>query len=307
MEINLFNIQKNSASLIPEKTRNAALAVINEREKYLSSEVVRSKLSPTELAIAISGTKQPIKLYAEKDLNDEIFTMAMFVSRDVGIRHWDNEEKMAYESIRFLKVLTAHYSDLSIEEVKGAFELAAVGALDEYLPRDKDGNPDKNHYQTFSMEYYTKILNAYRKKKSGVWSKAKLALPTPASVISEKVREYNAKAIVAEIYDAYIAYQSGVQPNFVISIYITNLIEKGYIKELPKPLKKDYERSYREMLVSNLPRDEKKKLKEAYALPGMPDYFKNEAQRMANNRAIAKLFDAWIERGFDIIEKKEKK
>ena len=60
--------------------------------------------------------------------------------------------------------------------------------MDDFLPRDKQGNPDKNHYQQFNSEYLSKILNAYKRKQNVVIDKAFKALPdsritfTPAMI-----------------------------------------------------------------------------------------------------------------------------
>lgn len=304
MNLTLFNNQINGNNNTKLALSNQKLlAVIEQKQTMLLEPKVLAKLSPIELSIAQAGTKTPLRLTEERELEKSVLVSARFICRDVGIRHWDDKEKMKYESIRFFSVLKSYYSELTVDEINSAFEMASTGMLDEYLPKDKNGDPDKNHYQQFSVEYYTKILNAFRKKKGDIWGKVRLALPAPEMVIPESVRKRNYQELINDIYNAYIAYQKGVSPRFEISIYIKELIERGHLKELPTPVLEDYEKAYRAMLVSSLPSEEKKKLKAEYALPGMPEYFKNEAQRTANNRAIAQVFDVWIKNNFDLIEK----
>lgn len=68
---------------------------------------------------------------------------------------------------------------MTLADIKLAFELATTGELDDYLPKDSQGNPDKKHYQQFNADYFAKILNAYRRKQNGVIHKAYKALPEP--------------------------------------------------------------------------------------------------------------------------------
>ena len=72
-----------------------------------------------------------------------------------------------------------------------AFELATTGELDDYLPKDSQGNPDKKHYQQFNADYFAKILNAYRRKQNGVIHKAYKALPEPKKELTpQQIRQF---------------------------------------------------------------------------------------------------------------------
>ncbi len=71
-----------------------------------------------------------------------------------------------------------------------AFELATTGGLDDYLPKDSQGNPDKKHYQQFNADYFAKILNAYRRKQNGVIHKAYKALPEPKKELTPEEKRY---------------------------------------------------------------------------------------------------------------------
>lgn len=305
MDLKLFNdhLHGKTTALVA-KRHEKGLAVIEQKRVMLSAPEVQAKLSSVEMSLAEAGTKTLIRFMAEETLVGKVKVMAKGLARDAGIKTW-NDEAMQYDYTRFYHILKSYYGDLSIEEVIKAFDLAMVGMLDDYLPKDKNGDPDKNHYQHFSVEYTTKILNAYRKKKGDVWGKVRLALPAPQMVISEEERRRNYQSMVNDIYDAYIAYQRGVSPRFPVAMYIDELITRKHIKALPKPSKDDYEKAYRSMLLDpHLPREQKKRLKEEYAMPNvMPTYIALEAQRAANNRAIARCFDKWIKQGFDLIEK----
>lgn len=309
MDLTLFN-KSVGANIPKQKGAERALAVIDQKKVMLTMPEVAAKLSPTEMAIAQAGVLDLIRFLPDNKLIEEVKKLVWGICQDVGIRGMDKEdEKAQYDRTRFFTVLKKYYGDLSVNEVKAAFELAAVGTLDEYLPKDREGNPDKNHYQAFNLEYYSKILNAYRKKKSDVWGKVRLALPVPEVVISEEERQRNHQFLINEIYDAYIAYQKGVSPNFPLSIYIKELQAQNHIKELPVPTKKDYEKAYRKLLLSDMPRDVKKKIRTEYEankdlkILKTSGSIKTEAELTVYNNAIAKIFDTWIAQGFDLIEK----
>ncbi len=58
-----------------------------------------------------------------------------------------------------------------------AFEMSLTGELDDFLPRERDVQPDRNHYQQFNAEYVCKILNAYKGRRAWVLRKANEAIP----------------------------------------------------------------------------------------------------------------------------------
>ena len=164
---------------LPEK-RNTAIAV-----RRNMPETALASLSPIERNLWEASTKRSISDYPVEELTDHVGKLATMIARDAGIREVD-----AYNAARFLDILRKYYYSLSLSEVKVAFELGMTGQLDEYLPKDKHGNPDNHHYQSFSVEYVTKILNAYKKKFSDVQAKAYTALPEPKREVSDSEKEY---------------------------------------------------------------------------------------------------------------------
>lgn len=300
MDLTLFKENLNGGLQNTEKNQRL-LDIIDGKKAMLQAPEVAVKLSPTEFAIAQAGTLTPIRLTSEEDLIGQVAKAARGICKDVGIREREDPDKMKYNSTRFFTILKKHYSEFSINEVKAAFELASVGALDDYLPKDRDGNPDKNHYQAFNVEYYSKILNAYRKKRGDVWGKVRQALPVTVAVISEEEKKRNRQLIVNEIYDAYIDYQKGKHPRFEVAVYIKVLIEEGHVKDIPKPLKKDIDKAYKNLFNSEMDRKEKKIVINNYHNNIREGLLLSEGQRVANNRVIASVFDVWMKRGFDLI------
>lgn len=167
-------------SNLPDINKATGLAVIDGTQKK-SVEVRREianipqamqALSGVEREIFLASTKTPISEIEQKILVEYTDKLAKYITRDAGIKSFE-----VYDVARFMDILTKYYSSFTLSEIKLAFELAMTGELDEYLPRDRDGRPDKNHYQSFNVEYITKILNAYRKRKRDTEHKAYTALP----------------------------------------------------------------------------------------------------------------------------------
>lgn len=63
-------------------------------------------------------------------------------------------------------ILSKRYKDFSLRDVHEAFELLVSRDLDSFLPKDKNGQPERNHYGNFSVDFVFGILSAYRKMKT---------------------------------------------------------------------------------------------------------------------------------------------
>ena len=148
-----------------------------DRQTLLMQPAVQWKLNSTDLAIANAAIEIPIRKITDQDLLPKIGTMVKFLCRDIGVAYWHDAETIKYDAARFFDTVRKYYNDLSIKQIKMAFELAQIGELDDWLPKDKNGNPDNKHYNNFNVGYYTKILKAFRAKNSRVWNKARKALP----------------------------------------------------------------------------------------------------------------------------------
>ena len=96
---------------------------------------------------------------------------------------------------------------MTLADIKLAFELATTGELDDYLPKDSQGNPDKKHYQQFNADYFAKILNAYRRKQNGVIHKAYKALPEPKKELTPEEKRYYHNQAVARCREVFLQYK----------------------------------------------------------------------------------------------------
>lgn len=144
---------------------------------------VLSKLTPVESEMLQNENFRSVGEIADNELIPTLSTLIASISIDVGITNKDNKE-MSYMGARIVEVIKKYYSFISLQDVKTAFELLCVGELDNYLPRIK-GAPDKNHYQKFNIDYFSKVMKAYLKKKNEAIGKAYTLLPEEKATQSE--------------------------------------------------------------------------------------------------------------------------
>lgn len=186
---------------LPEKadTQNVALAIYNAnpgtmaidiRRKMVQLPEVAKALTPVEKYIFAASTKTQISEMDDGVLVSKTAQMFRFIAMDVGYIIPQNENDWAYIQTRLVDILKRYYSYLTLADIKLAFELATTGELDEFLPRDSQGNPDKKHYQQFNADYFAKILGAYRKKQNEVIGKAYKALPEPKREMTPEQKRY---------------------------------------------------------------------------------------------------------------------
>lgn len=187
--------------ILPEKVnvQNVALAIYNPQPGTKAIEIRRQMvqlpdiakaLTPVEKYIFAASTKTQISEMDDGVLVSKTAQMFRFIAMDVGYIIPQNENDWAYIQTRLVDILKRYYSNLTLADIKLAFELATTGELDEYLPRDSQGNPDKKHYQQFNADYFAKILGAYRKKQNEVIGKAYNALPEPKREMTPEQKRY---------------------------------------------------------------------------------------------------------------------
>lgn len=187
---------------LPEKAnvQNVALEIYNPkpgtkaieiRRKMVQLPEVAKALNPVEKYIFAASTKTQISEIDDKTLVDKLANMLKYIAMDIGFIIPQDIEDWQYIQSRILDILKRYYSNYTLSDVKLAFELATTGELDEFLPKDKHGNPDKNHYQQFNADYLSKILNAYKRKQNVVIDKAFKVLPEPkCEMTPQQIRQF---------------------------------------------------------------------------------------------------------------------
>lgn len=180
---------------LPEKSnvKNVALEIYNPKPRTKAIEIrrkmvqlpeVAKALNPVEKYIFAASTKTQISEIDDETLVTKLANMLKYIAMDVGFIIPQITEDWQYIQARTLDILKRYYSNFTLSDIKLAFELATTGELDEFLPKDKHGNPDKNHYQQFNADYFAKILKAYKQKQTDVIDKAYKAIPEKNNEIS---------------------------------------------------------------------------------------------------------------------------
>lgn len=185
------NVQNVALEIYNPKPRTKAIEI---RRKMVQLPEVAKALNPVEKYIFAASTKTQISEIDDETLVTKLANMLKYIAMDVGFIIPQITEDWQYIQARTLDILKRYYSNFTLSDIKLAFELATTGELDEFLPKDKHGNPDKNHYQQFNADYLSKILKAYKQKQTDVIDKAYKALPEQKTVYTPAmIREFEIK------------------------------------------------------------------------------------------------------------------
>jgi len=297
--------------MLPDKTNQSLQLfelsenkLIRARQLMLQVPEVKSKLSNIDSLITKATTNEIIRDLKDEYIVSQISVIVPLICRDLGIKKWYSDENdKKYVCARFMKALNRFYQNLSFNSIVLAFELLSVGELDEFLPNDRFGKPDRNHYQEFSYEFYTRVLNAYQKKTSEVWSKVRLSLPKVESQISDEEKKRLTNEIINDIFISFDEYKNKqTNPNFDLEVHLNVLIENNLVEKLPYK-DENLKRAYNRLLISNhISKFDKKKMIENFEKKVISDGLKLEAQRIENNLTIKNYFDSLIQNKKDIRE-----
>lgn len=271
------------------------------QERYLalmSSPEVISIYSSLEKRVIDGALKDTIEIISDDFLIQKVSVLTKYICMDLGIKDRHDNEMMKYINSRLFTMLKGHYSDFTIEDIKLSFELLEIGTLDKWLPKNNDGTANREHYQSFNVKFYTKVLNAYRNYKKEIFGKGQRHLFKLKSgdefVISAEQRAANSQVTIDDICASFNAYKfESVKPNFILSIFITTLIEKGKMT-LPKATTREIIEAKNEIAERETSRSVRKDMLEKYHNGIISSQIESLAQIKANNNAIAKYYDELI-------------
>lgn len=150
-------------------------AVVVRRE-MAKIPAVMDALGQVERSVFLASTDKTIAEYDANELSIELAKALKWIAKDVGYRATDESER-GYLVVRVAEILKRYYDGLTMRDFKMAFEMSITGELDDYLPKGRDGQADRGHYQQFNAEYVCKILNAYKYRRAAVLKKANDAMP----------------------------------------------------------------------------------------------------------------------------------
>lgn len=92
----------------------------------------------------------------ERERNQRVGKMLVWIFKDLGI----SKELDPYDAVRLLGFIELHHPKLTALDLHTAFEYFLAGRFAEAL------GPKHDHYQSFSVAFYSKIFRAYTQEQS---------------------------------------------------------------------------------------------------------------------------------------------
>ena len=148
METAFANINiKTLATVQPEQPpRQSAVTIALQR----LADTNTAQLSNVDALILTAAKNATIGEMQPTEIAAAVNQCFKFIAIDVGYKRPADDAEWQYIVVRLADVLKRHFYDLTIEDVKTAFELLTVGDLDNYLPINSNGEPDRSHYQNLT-------------------------------------------------------------------------------------------------------------------------------------------------------------
>lgn len=278
-------------------------AVVARREIAKIPEVVES-LEPLERSIFMASIAKTIAEYRPEELAGELAAALKYIAKDVGYRESDDKER-GYLVVRVCEILKRYYGGLSLKDFRMAFEMSITGELDDYLPKGRDGQADRGHYQQFNAEYVCKILNAYRAKRAQVLKKANDAIPEPEPERDEKMEAIYRNMTRKECINAYNYYKAHaalpmMSPILEMLVY-QMLSEVGLAEEVEVTMEEQaeiFQRTINRYASKGMVGDMNRLREEGRESPEI----QHGAYCLARRNALAATFRRMVEKGINITD-----
>lgn len=265
---------------------------IDVRRSLSGDNELIGKFCPVDRDIFLASIKTSIAEMSDQELVPKLATVADVIRRDIGLKSID-----AYDVTRFCEILKTYYSYMTLAEIRLAFELSMTGELNGYLPVDRNWRPDNNHYQSFSVYYITKVLNAYKARRGEVEDNAYTLLQYKEKPVSGKEKaiyashtknvcrisflryKYRDELVLSEIHEL-IVYRELERSGLAIEWSITEADRRQAVNSLIQKAQKGLINQF----VGECIRRQQTKHKDVDA----------EAMIIARRRALKETFDYMI-------------
>lgn len=144
---------------------------------------------------------------SDSELVTEFAKRFRIIAMDVGYKIPSDKKDWNFICTRIMDFLKKYFSYMSVEDVRLAFELSASTEIDRYFRNDSFGNPEKNHYQQFNIDYFSRVLKAYDKKRREVIGKAYKLLPEPNNAYHDARKKAFINYLVAKHRRIFLKYK----------------------------------------------------------------------------------------------------
>ena len=268
---------------------------IEVRKRIYTSEFI-GKFSPAEQSIFKAATRPIISELSEDVLKKGAYAVLKQAAFDTGFKIPENIDEWKFICDRLIKIFKQYYKDLTLWDIATAFELLSVGQLDEFLPKNLFNEPDKGHYQQFNVDYFAKILNAYKKKRDALVIKSRQLTDKPAEPkLLNAVSDLQIKKdIVNTCFDSYVKDKKLPQITAFSEIAIIEVLNI----DNPIVSDEDLEASYNKLLA-----DISAGLVNKYNASHLKTEghksrrVQSEAESIARKKVIKQAFDTLIKEG----------
>ena len=176
------------------------------RRAIAQTPAIVEKLEPIERSVFLASTAKVAQKYDDAELIAVMADTLKWIAKDIGIRDTESPN-WKITIVRFGQILKRYYPLFSVKDIRMAFELMVTGELNDYLPKDRFGNPDKEHYQMFNADYFCKILNAYRVYRKAVINKAVEMVPKPVKQRNEAEERFYRNQTRKDIIAAFLFFK----------------------------------------------------------------------------------------------------
>ena len=172
---------------------------------------VKGILNDTEQEIMRASLSAKIKDIPNDKYMDDMSVILNYTAIDVGFAK-PNLQEWGYIKMELCETLKKYFYGFTLQEVKLAFELLQGGKLDNYLPLNSNGDPERQHYNRFGIEYFSRVLKAYLGLKNEVIAK----VYQHGETAEPKKLESNATADIRHsVYISYLHYKyMGTKPTW---------------------------------------------------------------------------------------------
>lgn len=161
---------------------------MNELKEIENNLITR--LSSEDANIITAAKGKAVVDYSSADLAKELNCLFSFIIKDIGLKS-QNENEYKYFILRLTNILAKYYPNLTIAEIKLAFEMLIIGRLGQI-----------EHYQQLSVDYVCKVLNAYKILQQKAFANAVKLQPKPAPK-SLPVVVPDPKSVCRKIFEHY--------------------------------------------------------------------------------------------------------
>lgn len=204
MEQELTTINNNVSVMV--HTPPPGTTAIAIRRAIAQTPAIVEKLEPIERSVFLASTAKVAQEYDDAELIAVMADTLKWIAKDIGIRDTESPN-WKITIVRFGQILKRYYPLFSVKDIRMAFELMVTGELNDYLPKDRFGNPDKEHYQIFNADYFCKILNAYRVYRKAVINKAVEMVPKPVKQRNEDEERFYRNQTRKDIIAAFLFFK----------------------------------------------------------------------------------------------------